>query len=163
MPAVPAVVALPDISIRRDVFAPRIESHDPFMTDSSTPIVVLAAIIEEDGRFLLSRRMKGTHLEYLWEFPGGKCEPGESHEACLARELLEELGVTATIGEEIYTTEHTYPERAVRLHFRRCKIDRPPQPIMGQEIRWVDRAELETLQFPAADLELVWMLAASRS
>jgi mutator protein MutT len=154
---------MPDVSIRRDVSAPRVERHHSFMTDSPTPIVVLAAIIEEDGRFLLSRRMKGTHLEYLWEFPGGKCEPGEAHEACLARELLEELGVTATVGEEIYTTEHTYPERTVELHFRRCTIDHPPQPVMGQEIRWVDRSELETLEFPAADLELVRMLARPRA
>jgi mutator protein MutT len=133
------------------------------MTDAIAPIVVLAAIVEEDGRFLLARRMKGTHLENLWEFPGGKCEPGETHEACLARELLEELGVAATVGAEIYTTEHAYPERTVRLHFRRCVIDGPPRPVLGQELRWVDRAELETLEFPAADLELVRMLRASRS
>ena len=52
---------------------------------------MLAAIVERHGRFLLTRRLKGTHLADLWEFPGGKCEAGETHEACLQRELLEEL------------------------------------------------------------------------
>ena len=79
---------------------------------------MLAAVIERDGRFLVTRRLEGTHLAGLWEFPGGKCEPGETHEACLARELMEELGVVATIGDEILVTEHAYPERTVRLHFR---------------------------------------------
>jgi mutator protein MutT len=159
---VSAVVALPDVSVRRNASAPP-PRDTSFMTVSPAPIVVLAAIIEKDGRFLLSRRLKGTHLEDLWEFPGGKCEPGETHEACLARELLEELGVMTTVGEEIYTTEHAYPERTVQLHFRRCTIDREPQPILGQEIRWVGRSDLVALEFPAADLELVRMLAHSRA
>jgi 8-oxo-dGTP diphosphatase len=120
------------------------------------PIVVVAAVIERDGRVLVSRRLEGTHLAGRWEFPGGKCEPGESHEACLARELQEELGVTrTTVGEEIGAAEHAYPERVVRLHFRRCAIDEEPRGVLGQALRWVTRAELSTLDLPDADRDLV--------
>ena len=122
---------------------------------SAAPIVVLAAVIERDGNFLLARRLKGTHLADLWEFPGGKCEPGESHDACLARELLEELGVQSIIGPEIIVIEHAYPDRTVRLHFRRCEIAGEPKPLLGQELRWTRRDELREMDLPEADRELV--------
>ena len=126
-----------------------------------TVIVVLAAIVERGGRFLLTRRLKGTHLADLWEFPGGKCEPGETHEGCLARELQEELGVASIVGEEILVTEHAYPERTVRLHFRRCDLRGEPQPLLGQAMRWASRDELKTIDFPPADRELIALLTSS--
>jgi mutator protein MutT len=122
-------------------------------------IIVLAAIIERDRKLLITRRLQGTHLAGLWEFPGGKCDEGETHEACLARELLEELGVSSFVGPELLSVEHTYPERTVRLHFRRCEIGGEPQPLLGQEIRWIERADLRSLEFPEADRELIEMLA----
>src|SRR6185369_5707530 len=97
---------------------------------TSRVIVVLAAVIEQEGRFLLTRRLDHTRLGGLWEFPGGKCEAGESHDACLRRELAEELGVDAQIGDEIIETEHAYPERTVRLHFRRATILGTPQALL---------------------------------
>jgi mutator protein MutT len=126
-----------------------------------TAIVVTAAVIERDGRFLLTRRQKGTHLEGLWEFPGGKCEPGEPLDVCLARELREELAVDARVGEEIFTTTHDYPERRVTLHFLRCEIVGAPSPQIGQEMRWVPREELRRLEFPPADAELIAMLSST--
>jgi len=126
--------------------------------DAPAPIVVVAALIERDGCILVSRRLKGTHLEGLWEFPGGKCEPGEAHDACLARELEEELGVQATVGPEILVIEHTYPERTVRLHFRACSISADPASRLGQDIKWVRRNELNTLSFPEADTALIKLL-----
>jgi mutator protein MutT len=121
-----------------------------------TPLlIVLAAVIERDGRFLVTRRLADTHLSGYWEFPGGKCEAGESHEACLRRELLEELGVEPSIGPEIVVTDHAYPERTVRLHFRACRINRDPQPLLGQEMRWVTRDEMRAMEFPEADRELI--------
>ncbi len=125
----------------------------------SAVIVVLAAVIEREGKFLLARRLKGTHLEGLWEFPGGKCEGSETHEACLARELREELDVAATIGAELIVTEHAYPDRTVRLHFRRCDISGDPRPMLGQDLRWVSREELRALRLPEADRALVEMLS----
>jgi mutator protein MutT len=121
-------------------------------------IVVLAAVIERDGRFLVTRRLARTHLAGFWEFPGGKCEPGESHEGCLRRELAEELGVDAAVGAEIMTTEHAYPDRTVRLHFRRCQIAGEPEARLGQQVQWVERAALTTLAFPDADRELIQLL-----
>ncbi len=126
---------------------------------NANAIVVLAAVIERDGRFLVTRRLKDTHLSGCWEFPGGKCEAGESHEACLARELVEELAVQSEIGAELLVTEHAYPSRTVRLHFRRCAITGEPQPLLGQEMRWVTREEMRSLEFPEADRDLIALLA----
>ena len=125
-------------------------------------IVVVAAVIERDGRYLVTRRLKDTHLADYWEFPGGKCEPDETHEACLARELREELDVGADIGEEILSTEHRYPDWSVRLHFRRCRIADDPRPMLGQEMRWVSAIELQSLQFPEADRDLIKVLSRPR-
>ena len=123
-----------------------------------TTIVVTAAVIERDGRFLVTRRQQGVHLEGLWEFPGGKCDAGESLEVCLVRELREELDVEARTGPEIFTTTHDYPERRVELHFIRCELMGEPQPLLGQAMRWVAREELTSLSFPPADAELIDML-----
>lgn len=132
------------------------------MPTDSNPVVVLAAVIEREGRVLVTRRLEGTHLSGYWEFPGGKCEPGEGHEACLSRELFEELNVRAEIGRELLAVEHAYPARTVRLHFRACSIQGEPTAVLGQEMRWVTRADLRTLQFPDADRELIDYLATSR-
>lgn len=123
-----------------------------------TAIVVTAAVIEIDGRFLVTRRQKGVHLEGFWEFPGGKCEKDEPLRVGLARELLEELDVPSRIGEEIFTTTHTYPERSVELHFFQCELLGEPRPQLGQDMRWVRREELGALEFPPADAELIQIL-----
>src|SRR5438046_621211 len=86
-------------------------------------VVVAAAVIERDGRFLVTRRPPGAHLEGYWEFPGGKCELGETYAACLAREIREELGVGIAIAHEVFATTHDYPDRRVELHFLRGEID----------------------------------------
>ena len=124
------------------------------------PTVVTAAVVERDGRLLVARRVEGSHMGGFWEFPGGKCEPGEPPDACLARELLEELGVAATVHEEIYRTTYAYGDRVLDLRFFRCDLAAEPRALLGQEIRWVQRQELETLEFPPADTELVARLAA---
>jgi 8-oxo-dGTP diphosphatase len=128
------------------------------VAQTPNPVVVVAAVVERNDRFLVSRRLKGTHLAGLWEFPGGKCDAGEAHEACLARELREELGVESTIGRELVMTEHAYPERIVRLHFHRCEITGEPRALLGQDLRWVTREELKSLELPEADRELVRVL-----
>jgi mutator protein MutT len=122
--------------------------------------VVTAAVVERDGAFLLTRRLDGTHLAGTWEFPGGRCERGESLQGCLARELREELDVDATVGEEVFGVRHAYPERVVHLHFFSCEIRGTPKPILGQEIRWVPRAQLRGLPFPDADAALIERLAS---
>ena len=121
--------------------------------------VVVAAIVERDGAFLLTRRLRGTHLEGLWEFPGGKCDPGETLAACLVRELREELAVDSVIGAEVLSTTHAYPDRRIELHFFRCELHGEPRPQLGQEMRWFPRAQLAQLEFPPADAELIAMLS----
>jgi 8-oxo-dGTP diphosphatase len=124
-------------------------------------VIVTAAVIEEDGRLLVTRRVRGTHLEGLWEFPGGKCDPGETLQSCLERELREELGVGARVGREVFTVAHEYPERIVELHFFECRVTGNPRPRLGQEMRWVTRADLGSLTFPPADDELIARLIGS--
>jgi 8-oxo-dGTP diphosphatase len=123
-------------------------------------IVVTAAVIERDDSFLLTRRLSGVHLAGYWEFPGGKCEPGESHVACLVREIEEELDTTVLVGAEIFAIAHTYSDRIVQLHFFECELTGEPRAALGQEMRWVGRGELESLAFPPADEELIRKLAS---
>jgi 8-oxo-dGTP diphosphatase len=111
-------------------------------TTSPPRIVVTAAVIEREDRFLVTRRLRGTHLEGFWEFPGGKCAEGEGLDACLRREIREELDTTIDVGEEIYTVTHAYPERVVELHFYQCSLLGDVRAVLGQEVRWVQRAEL---------------------
>jgi 8-oxo-dGTP diphosphatase len=118
-------------------------------------VVVTAAIIEREGRYLVTRRPQGVHLEGYWEFPGGKCDRRERLVDCLARELREELGVDARIGSEVFTTMHAYPGRRIELHFFRSELLGSPSPQVGQEMRWVPPSELATLRFPPADAELI--------
>lgn len=123
-------------------------------------VVVSAAVIERDGYVLVTRRLQGTHLAGCWEFPGGKCERGETLHACLQREIREELGVAIEIGDEVFTAEHVYAERAVRLHFFACTLLGEPQPQLGQDMRWVARGQLHTLDLPEADRGLISLLEA---
>jgi mutator protein MutT len=124
-------------------------------------IVVVAAVIEDRHRFLVTRRQPGVHLAGMWEFPGGKIDPHETHSTALRRELREELGVDVEVGELMHETTHTYSDVSVTLHFYRCRLIGEPLPLLGQEMRWVARAELSSLGFPAADAELIDRLVRS--
>jgi mutator protein MutT len=118
-------------------------------------VVVTAAVVEQDGCYLVTRRLKDTHLAGAWEFPGGKCEDGETLEESLRREMLEELGVNVEVGREVFSARHDYPERTVALHFFSCRLRGVPHPRLGQDMRWVAREDLPTLEFPPADKELI--------
>ena len=118
----------------------------------------MAAVIEHDDRFLVTRRQAGVHLEGLWEFPGGKIDAHETHAEALRREIREELNADVTVGELALAVTHTYPEKTVTLYFYRCSLVGEPQPLLGQEMRWVTRDALATLGFPAADEELIRIL-----
>ena len=124
-------------------------------------VEVVAAVVERDGRYLITRRLEGTHLAGLWEFPGGKILPGEEPEDALRRELHEELGIEAEVRELIETVDWTYPEKSVRLLFFRCVLLGEPCPREMQEMLWVEAGELSKYQFPAADLRLIERLAGA--
>jgi len=125
-------------------------------------IVVTAAVVERDGTFLVTRRPQGTHLEGCWEFPGGKCDPGESLHDCLVREIAEELDCHVEVGREIFTVSHDYPDRTVELHFFACILHGAPRPLIGQDVQWVQKDALRTLDFPPADEALIRLLEADR-
>ena len=122
---------------------------------------VVAAVIERDDHFLVTRRVDGVHLAGMWEFPGGKIDTGETHQAALRRELIEELDTDSDVGELVFETTHDYGDVAVRLFFYACLLTGTPRPLLGQEMRWVPRADLPHLGFPEADAELIKRLTAS--
>ena len=124
-------------------------------------IAVVAAVIEHDNRFLITRRQDGVHLAGHWEFPGGKVGAGESHAAALRREILEELDTDVLVNDLVLETAHAYSDRTVTLFFYRCDLLGTPKPMLGQEMEWIARSELSSLLFPPADDELIRMLVES--
>jgi 8-oxo-dGTP diphosphatase len=124
-------------------------------------IVVVAAVIEENGAFLVTRRQKGVHLAGLWEFPGGKIDEGETHARALTREIREELDTEVDVGDLVFHVTHAYDDRTVALYFYRCSLRGMPRPLLGQEMRWVRRADLAGLGFPPADEALIKLLTES--
>jgi mutator protein MutT len=127
---------------------------------SPDPLTVVAAVIEYDHRFLLTRRQDGVHLAGHWEFPGGKVGAGELHAAALQREIVEELDSDVMVHELVFETTHAYPDRTVALFFYRCDLIGVPKPMLGQQMEWIPRSELSSLLFPPADEELVKILMA---
>ena len=127
-----------------------------------TPIVVVAAIIERDGRFLVTLRPDGTHLAGHWEFPGGKVHESETHVEALRREVFEELDCVVDVGELAHSVTHAYPEKTVQLFFYRCALNGEPKPIVGQQMQWVRKSELSQLPFPEADRDLIKLLCGVR-
>jgi mutator protein MutT len=126
-------------------------------------IEVTAAIIRRGDTLLIAQRPEGSHLEGLWEFPGGKREARETLKACLARECAEELGVTVRVGKLLRVIEHTYPERRVKLYFYDCRlVDGEPAAVDCQAVLWVRPEDLSNFRFPPADTALIEDLEAGR-
>ena len=120
------------------------------------PIDVAAALVFRAGKLLITQRFPQAHLGGLWEFPGGKRYPDESFEACLIRELREELGVEIAVGELLETIIHSYPGKTVHLQFYRCRLlKHEPQPLGCPALVWISPEDLQNYEFPAADAKLV--------
>ena len=126
-------------------------------------IEVTAALIQDpEGRYLITQRRRGSHLEGLWEFPGGKRDAGEELPACLARELTEELSARFTVGDKVDTIRWDYPDRTIVLHFYRCRLAAGTiEPQESQAMAWVAPSDLSRYDFPPADRELILRLATS--
>ena len=117
---------------------------------------VTAGLIWRKGRVLIARRVKGSHLEGLWEFPGGKQEQGESMEACLEREIKEELGLEIEVGQPIVTIKHSYTHFKITLHAFYCQLlNGQPQAFGVADWRWVTLNEIDTFPFPRTDLKII--------
>jgi 8-oxo-dGTP diphosphatase len=122
---------------------------------------VAAAVIERDGLILIGQRRRGDSHPLKWEFPGGKIEQHEHPVAALARELREELGIEAAIGEEIARYEHKYP-RGVLIHlifYRVTTFTGEPRGLAFEEIAWARREELPKFDFVDGDVDFVRRLA----
>jgi 8-oxo-dGTP diphosphatase len=125
-------------------------------------LTVVAALIESAGRLLVCQRRQGQSFELMWEFPGGKQEPGETSQQALARELREELAIEARIGEQIYRTCHHYPEmpEPLELLFFLATADLSRvQNLVFEQIQWREPYSLIELDFLPADRELIDGLA----
>ncbi len=124
-------------------------------------IDVAAALIFDHGKLLITQRRPDDHLPNLWEFPGGKVEPGETFQACLIREIAEELDIEIAVEELLEEITHSYPQKAVRLCFYHCRlIAGEPKAIHVQNWKWVTREDLEREEFPAADAKLIERLVS---
>jgi 8-oxo-dGTP diphosphatase len=120
--------------------------------------LVAAAIIIEDGRVLLTQRKPGTHLEGLWELPGGKVEEGEDPRDALVRELREELGIAVDVGDIAHVTFHRYPAKTVLLLFyeaRRRRDSAAPSALDVADFTWATRDALDPARFPPADVAVL--------
>jgi 8-oxo-dGTP diphosphatase len=125
-------------------------------------LTVVAAIIESQGKYLVCQRRRGGRFELLWEFPGGKKEPGETPQEALARELHEELAVKAEIGREVYRVEHKYSEMStpIELIFFAATVDAAAvRNLVFERIEWREPRTLTELEFLPADRPLVDQLA----
>jgi 8-oxo-dGTP diphosphatase len=125
------------------------------------PKPIAIAVVEMEGRFLIGQRGAGGPLPGMWEFPGGKVEPGETPEQAAVRECHEETGLLVTVVGAYDKVVHLYEHGEVELHFFACRpIDAAQQP--AERFHWVLAEELARYEFPAANAEMVKRLAAGR-
>ncbi|MGH9793652.1 MAG: (deoxy)nucleoside triphosphate pyrophosphohydrolase [Candidatus Acidiferrales bacterium] len=127
-------------------------------------ITVVAALIEREGRLLICQRRRDAAFPLQWEFPGGKVHAGETPQAALARELQEELGVSAQIGREIYRTRHSYAELRDEIELIFYSAALPPHAAVTnlafESIEWRPAGRLPSYDFLPADRELIVKLAS---
>jgi 8-oxo-dGTP diphosphatase len=117
---------------------------------------VVAALIERDGSFLITQRAAWARLPLMWEFPGGKVEPGESDAEALARELRERLGILTDVGRLSLHVTHGYSGYDLDLLVYRCTIrEGEPKAVRVQDLRWVPPEEFHNFRFPGADQKTV--------
>jgi 8-oxo-dGTP diphosphatase len=115
-------------------------------------VIVVAALIIEQGEILITQRRKDAPHGLLWEFPGGKVKEGEEPREALQRELREELDVEAEVGMIFDAVFYSYPAFPILLLVYRCRVEKGPlKPIGCQDLRWVNLRELEELAMPPAD------------
>jgi mutator protein MutT len=127
---------------------------------SSTMITVAAAVIERDGRYLITQRRDDAPFGGHWEFPGGKCRPGESLTDCLHREVREEVDIAVKVLGLEERIADVPGDRGVELHFYRCAwVSGEPQPLGCQALQWVRPEELVDYRFPPANRPLIARLS----
>ncbi|MGD2180150.1 A/G-specific adenine glycosylase [Lusitaniella coriacea] len=141
-----------------------IQSQLP-MKEPSSPLphkhIGVAVIRNAQGQILIDRRLEEGLLGGLWEFPGGKIEPGETVPACIKREIKEELGIEIEVGEHLISLDHAYTHFRITLHVHYCRhLAGEPQTIECQEVRWVTLEEIDRYPFPKANTKIIAALRA---
>ena len=126
---------------------------------------VAAGILEDaDGRVLIAERLGDGPFHGMWEFPGGKIGDDESAGEALARELLEEIGITVVDAERFQSLDHTYPDRRVSIDFFLVpRWDGEPRSCEGQQLRWLHADELDNANLLPADAPVISQLKARRN
>lgn len=131
------------------------------MTDDKPHVRVVAAEIERDGHYLITQRRETAVLPLLWEFPGGKVEPGEQDHEALVRELQERLGIRVAPGPLSLHVAHEYERYVLDLVVYHAKIiEGEPQPLRVRDVRWVSPADFVEYPFPGADQQTMDALLA---
>lgn len=124
-------------------------------------IEVVAALIWQENKFMICQRPEHKGNGLLWEFVGGKVEPGESKEQALIRECQEELAVTLSVGKAFWDVVHAYPDAAVHLTlFEAVIVEGIPQKLEHKEIRWITPDEIPQYEFCPADKEILEKIIA---
>jgi mutator protein MutT len=134
-----------------------------FMSLNSLPLthkqIGVAVINNQQGKILIDRRKQSGEMGGLWEFPGGKIEPGETIEECIQREVREELAIEIAVGDRLITITHTYKTFDVTLYVHDCQyLSGQPQTLECEEIHWVEPAQINQYQFPSANSQIVNLL-----
>jgi A/G-specific adenine glycosylase len=119
-------------------------------------VIGVGVVLNEAGEVLIDQRLNEGLLGGLWEFPGGKQEPGEAIEATIRRELEEELAIAVAVGEELITLDHAYSHKRLRFVVHLCRwLSGDPQPLAAQQVRWVEPGRLDEFPFPAANARII--------
>jgi 8-oxo-dGTP diphosphatase len=120
---------------------------------SKEVVRVVAAVIEREGRYLLTQRQESAVLPLLWEFPGGRVEPGESDSKALVREVEGRIGLIVSVFEQIGEHIHEYDAYEVHISLYACAlpVGSTPTAVGVQQVRWVRSSEFESYEFPPAD------------
>jgi 8-oxo-dGTP diphosphatase len=119
-------------------------------------IEVVAAVMQKDGKYMIARRRPGKHLAGYWEFPGGKIEEGETPEESLQREMQEEFGVHAEIGDYLGDSVHDYGSKIVRLMAYKATVEEDIHQSTDHDlIEWVECSRMSSYQLAPADIPLL--------
>ena len=119
-------------------------------------VIGVGVVLNSAGEVLIDQRLEEGLLGGLWEFPGGKHEPGETIEACIARELAEELAIEVAVGEELICVDHAYSHKRLRFVVHLCRwVSGEPKPLASQQVRWVMPGDLRIYPFPAANSRII--------
>jgi len=119
-------------------------------------VIGVGVVLNDEGLVLIDQRLNEGLLGGLWEFPGGKQEPGEAIEATISRELMEELAITVEVGEQLICLDHAYSHKRLRFVVHLCRwLSGDPQPLACQQVRWVEPAQLSAFPFPAANARII--------